>query len=93
MGTVVFPRAEAKFFLTADLNIRAKRRFTELHANSHIGPCLSEVEKDMAARDQNDSTRQAAPLQAAPDAIHIDSTHLTPEAVVDLMMAHITQLI
>lgn len=92
MGTVVFPQAEAKFFLSADINIRAKRRYEELKTVSGNGPSLSVVEKDMAERDLNDSTRQVAPLQAAPDAVHVDSTRMTPEEVVDFMMAHIAQL-
>jgi len=90
MGTVVFPDAEAKFFLDADVHIRAKRRYQELKDKNGESPSLASVEKDMVRRDQNDSTRQIAPLQPAPDAVRIDSTRLTPEQVVDFMLNHIS---
>ncbi len=91
MGTVVFPDAEAKFFLDANVQIRAKRRFEELKVKNSTGPSLSTVEKDMIQRDRNDSTRQIAPLQPAPDAVRIDSTLMTPDQVVDFMMDIISE--
>jgi cytidylate kinase len=87
MGTVVFPAADIKFFLDASTRKRAKRRFDELKSKN--GQTLDEVERDIQQRDQNDSTREVAPLKPARDAIIIDSTDLTAEQVVELMVSHI----
>jgi CMP/dCMP kinase len=87
MGTVVFPDADIKFFLTADLKARAFRRYKELE---NIKPQqLDDVEKDMKRRDDNDSTREIAPLKPAQDAILIDSSNIPAEAVIDQMMSYI----
>jgi CMP/dCMP kinase len=93
MGTVVFPEAEAKFFLDADSGIRAKRRYDELNMPNGAGPSLERVESEMQRRDRNDSTRAVAPLQPASDAVRIDSSRLSLEQVVDLMMRHIVQIV
>ncbi len=87
MGTVVFPEADVKFFLDASLNSRAMRRYRELEAESDQS--LDKVEKDMQRRDTNDSTRSLAPLKPAVDAIVIDSTDLSVQEVVDLMLSQI----
>ncbi|UCD78573.1 MAG: (d)CMP kinase [Desulfobacterales bacterium] len=87
MGTVVFPDADIKFFLDASTSTRAQRRFEEL--KSKTSQTLEEVARDMRQRDQNDSTRQAAPLKPAPDAIIIDSTDLSVAQVVEVMVSHI----
>lgn len=79
MGTVVFPDAEHKFFLIADLKVRADRRHKELPENSEA---LSEIKKDMKKRDYDDSTRAESPLKPAHDSIIIDSTNLTINQVV-----------
>jgi len=92
MGTVVFPDADVKFFLNADARIRARRRFDELVATGAEDLDLQAVEKDMVQRDRNDSTRSVAPLHPAADAIHIDSTHMGIDAVVDAMLTHIRKL-
>jgi cytidylate kinase len=89
MGTVVFPDADIKFFLDADPSIRARRRYEELKAKKGQTPSLSSVERDMIKRDQNDSTRQTAPLKPAADAIRIDSTAMNIDQVVTLMLEHI----
>ncbi len=86
MGTVVFPKADHKFFLSADLLTRAKRRHSE-----SAGQSLCEVEKDIAKRDKNDSERKQAPLKAADDAVLIDSTDLTVEEVVSRILHEIGQ--
>jgi CMP/dCMP kinase len=90
MGTVVFPDADLKFFLHASLQTRAKRRFKELASTTPQS--LKAVETDMRRRDQNDSTRDLAPLKPAEDAIRIDSTGLTIEDVVDKMVAAVNSL-
>ena len=92
MGTVVFPHAEAKFFLDADSGIRAKRRYEELKTLNMQAPSLEVVQKDMAQRDHNDATRPVAPLQAAADAIVIDSTLLALDEVVSRMLDHIDRI-
>jgi CMP/dCMP kinase len=90
MGTVVFPDADVKFFLDASLKIRAKRRYEELKL---INPQpLEAVERDMERRDNNDSTRDLAPLKPAEDAIRIDSTDFTIETVVAQMVTSIETL-
>jgi cytidylate kinase len=80
MGTVVFPHADHKFFLFADLKVRAKRRFDEMPAGTKE---LDRVQEEMALRDDKDSTRVEAPLKPALDAVKIDSTRLTLEQVVE----------
>ena len=89
MGTVVFPGADVKFFLNASLKTRALRRYQEFESGSDQS--LEKVEKDMQRRDNDDSTRNLAPLKAAGDAIVIDSTDLSIQEVVDLMLSHISE--
>ncbi len=81
MGTVVFPEADIKFFLTASLQARARRRHLEMGHGD-----LATVTAEMKKRDENDSQRQHAPLKPADDAITIDSTRLDPDQVVARMM-------
>ncbi len=90
MGTVVFPEADIKFFLSADLETRARRRFNEI--NPTPPQSLEDVRRDMQKRDENDSRRELAPLVPAVDAIHIDTTHLDIESVVALILEHISRL-
>ena len=87
MGTVVFPDADVKFFLDASPEIRAARRYKEVEGAT--GQTLEEVERDLRIRDRNDSSRSLAPLKPAPDAVRIDSTALSLDAVIDTMLAHI----
>lgn len=88
MGTVVFPNAAHKFFLYADLSIRAKRRFNEMPEEAKD---LSRVQKDIETRDNKDSQRMSAPLIPAEDAVKIDSTFLTVEEVVEKMLNYIVK--
>ncbi len=83
MGTVVFPEAEYKFYLFADLTVRAKRRYDEMPDK---GKNINKVAQEMQTRDNNDSQRETAPLKSAADAIEIDSTFLTIEQVVEKML-------
>jgi cytidylate kinase len=87
MGTVVFPDADVKFYLDASPKARAMRRYRELAAKT--SQTLEEVERDMQKRDGDDSSRAVAPLKPAEDAIIIDSTDLSAEAVVESMLSHI----
>jgi CMP/dCMP kinase len=84
IGTVVFPDAEAKFFLTADTDERARRRVAELTAAGKPVD-VDQTKAEIVARDTRDSTRAAAPLRKADDAIEIDSSALAPDAVVARM--------
>jgi cytidylate kinase len=85
IGTVVLPEARYKFFLTASLAERAKRRRLELAA-SGLDISGSDVAAQLAERDRLDAARATAPLRAAVDAIPIDSTEIGVEAVVERML-------
>ena len=85
MGTVVFPRADLKFFLDASTQTRAMRRFREQPPGTNQS--LADVERDIIRRDENDRSRSLAPLKAAADAIIIDSTELSIDQVVAKMIA------
>jgi CMP/dCMP kinase len=88
IGTAIFPDAEFKFFLDADVNTRARRRFEELQKK---GASITEPEvlEQLIERDRRDSGRELAPLKRADDAIAIDSTKLSIGAVVAAMKAKI----
>jgi len=84
IGTVVFPHAAAKFFLTATADERARRRVIELRAAGRtVDP--AETLAELRERDHRDSTRAVAPLRKADDAVEIDSSAMGPDAVVDRM--------
>lgn len=86
IGTVVFPSACCKIFLTASPEARARRRFLELQAKGP-SPALEEVLQDLQRRDEADSTRAVAPLRRAEDAVVLDSSELTLDQVVDWIVA------
>jgi cytidylate kinase len=81
MGTVVFPQADLKIFLTASPEERALRRYKQLK-DKGSGVSLPALSREITERDRRDSTRAVAPLKPAPDAEVIDSTGLSIEAVV-----------
>jgi cytidylate kinase len=92
IGTVVFPNAEAKFFLTATADERARRRVAELRAAGK--PAEQETTRaEIVARDERDSTRAAAPLRRAADAIEIDSSALGPDEVVSKMATMVAAIV
>ena len=78
MGSYVLPDAEFKFYLNADVDTRAKRRYLELKAKN-MEVSLDKVKADMIERDRNDSTRSVAPAVAAPDATLFDNSGMTPD--------------
>lgn len=86
IGTVVFPDAEVKVFLTASATERARRRLKDLQAAGEA-VSLEEVQEAIETRDANDSSREAAPLKAPEDATWVDSTGKTPEQVVAEIVA------
>ena len=81
MGTVVFPAAELKVYLTATAEERALRRHKQLKEKG-LAANLADLSQEIRERDRRDSNRPVAPLRAAPDAVAIDSTGLTVEQVV-----------
>jgi cytidylate kinase len=87
-GTVVFPGAQAKFFLDASGEVRARRRVAELRA---AGRSVDEAQTqaEMEARDHRDSTRAAAPLRRADDAVYVDSSAHTVDEVVALLESEV----
>lgn len=90
IGTVVFPKAECKFFLTASPEIRARRRFNEQLADG-IDESYEAVLQNVKARDHQDTTRTIAPLTKAVDALEIDVSDLSIEAVFQVMTHHISE--
>lgn len=85
IGTVVFPDAELKLFMTADKDIRVKRRFQELYEkNPNI--TMEEVRHNLEHRDHIDSTREISPLRRAEDALLLDNSHLTPKQQLEMAL-------
>ena len=88
MGTVVFPGAAHKFFLTASQEVRAERRYRErVLRGEPIDKTV--VATELGRRDQQDQTREIAPLCPAPDAVRIDTTCLTLSEVVQAILRHL----
>ena len=85
IGTVIFPDAEVKFFLTAGEAERGRRRWKELSDMGHSVE-KGEVREDLRRRDESDSGRAHAPLRRAGDAIEMDSTSLSPAQVLEAML-------
>jgi cytidylate kinase len=88
IGTVVFPDADAKFFLTAADEVRARRRFLELQAKGDPQP-FEAVLADQRKRDRDDSSRDVAPLRAADDAVTVDTGGLSLDDVVERLAAEV----
>ncbi|WP_314205820.1 (d)CMP kinase [Capnocytophaga bilenii] len=86
IGTVVFPEAELKIFMTASEEVRAQRRFKELQTKGEK-VSFEEVLANIKHRDHVDTTRKESPLRKADDAITIDNTHLTIEEQVDKILS------
>lgn len=88
IGTIVFPDADKKFYLDADINERTKRRYKEL-VKAGQAVSLSDVEEDVRIRDKNDIEREYGPLKKADDAIVVDTTGLTVDQVVEKILSYI----
>lgn len=86
LGTRIFPQAQAKFFLEADVDVRAARRHQELTGAGHSAG-LSQTKQEIEARDAQDRSRELAPLIPAEDAIRIDTSALSVEQVVEKLLA------
>jgi cytidylate kinase len=86
IGTVIFPDAGLKFFLTASSQVRAERRFEQLKKNNEtLTITLEQIKTDIEARDLQDSTRATAPLKQAEDAFLIDSSDMSIDAVINFV--------
>jgi cytidylate kinase len=91
IGTVVFPHADLKIFLTADPAVRAVRRYEELRAKGQ-DVSLQEIEDNIRTRDHEDETRAISPLRKAPDAVTLDNSYMTlaeQMAWVDEQLQHV----
>lgn len=89
IGTVVLPDADVKFFVTADLSSRTDRRYKQLIAKGETNITREKIMADIAERDQNDSTRETAPLCIAEDAILYDTSNLSKKEAVSKLLEQI----
>ncbi len=89
IGTTVFPDAEVKVFMTADVVVRAERRQEEL-ANNGEQVALDDIIENLRKRDHLDSTRTESPLRRAPDAVLLDTTHLVIDEQVDFVLERVS---
>jgi cytidylate kinase len=87
IGTVVCPDAAVKFFVTADIEVRAFRRFRELQLCGFMGT-FEAVLAEMRERDARDTARTTAPMKAAPDAVILDTTRLSASEVLATALSH-----
>lgn len=90
-GTVVFPKADVKFYLDASPAERARRRFEQIGPDK--APPLEEIQRQIEARDKADAERTLAPLLCASDALRIDTSGLPPEDVFSQMLAYIQTVV
>jgi len=88
IGTVVFPKAELKIFMTAQPDVRAKRRFDELTAKGEK-VSFEEIKANIIGRDQYDETREESPLRKADDAIVLDNSYMTREEQLEWILSRI----
>jgi cytidylate kinase len=92
IGTVVFPHADLKFYLDADLGVRAHRRLEDLRRRGAEAD-LAAIRAEVSRRDARDRGRESSPLMAAADAIRLDSTDLTAEQVVERMLSVVRRIL
>lgn len=88
IGTVVFPEAAVKIFLTASPQERATRRFEQMKAAGDTSSTYAQILAEIHTRDERDSTRELAPLKPAPDAHHVDTTGRSIDEIVTEIVAH-----
>lgn len=87
IGSEIFPEAKLKFFITASIEARAKRRFDQLVKN-HPDIKYEDIEADIKKRDQMDANREASPMRVPEDAVVIDTSSMTIDQVIDKLMNH-----
>jgi cytidylate kinase len=86
IGTIVFPDAELKIFVTADVETRVQRRLKELRDKGNTNISFEEVKQNLISRDYIDTTRAISPLRQAEDALLLDNTHLTKEEQLSVVL-------
>jgi cytidylate kinase len=91
MGTIVFPGAQLKIFLTASAEVRARRRLLQLQ-DKGINATLASVLQDLLARDLRDEHRVVSPLKPDPAAVVIDTTKLSVDEVLQVILAHVKDM-
>lgn len=91
IGTVVFPDAELKLFMTADADVRAQRRYDEL-VQKGLTVHFDEIKRNILERDHLDSTREESPLRKADDALVLDNSYMTPDEQLEWVMKIIDKL-
>lgn len=91
IGTVVMPDARLKIYMDASAEERARRRYNEIRGTGKEAD-LDEVRRDIVRRDEQDSQRALSPLQAAPDAVIIDTSHLAPEQVLNRILTLVVEV-
>ena len=91
MGTVVFPQAPLKFYMNASIEARARRRMADQQAKG-IEVDFEQLKADIAERDRRDSSREHSPLKAADDAVLIDTTDLSIDEQVAIIVDHVHRL-
>lgn len=92
IGTVVFPDADLKLFMTADPEIRAARRYDELIAKGE-NVKMEEIFDNLAFRDHQDTTRAESPLIQAPEAVVLDNSHINQEEQLEFVLSHLKPLL
>ncbi len=90
IGTVVFPNADLKIFMTADVNVRTDRRYQEL-VSKGMNISWEEVKENLEKRDAMDTSRSESPLKKAPDAITLDNTKLNPTEQLEFVLESLKQ--
>ncbi len=91
IGSIVFPNANIKFFMDADVEVRAKRRYNELMKNN-TNISYTSVLKNVSNRDKKDTNRPVAPLKKVSDSIIIDTTNLSIDQAFNLMLKHVKNI-
>jgi len=91
IGTTVFPDAELKVFMTADINVRTQRRFDELESKN-IAASFEEIQRNLLERDFEDMNRIESPLRKADDAVILDNTHLSRDEQLNFVLKLVEQL-
>ena len=89
IGTVIFPDAPFKFYLDASINERAKRRWLEQTNKGMQSSDMEKLRQDIQKRDKSDMEREIAPLKKAEDAVHVDTTNLSIDEVVDKIIVYV----
>ncbi len=92
MGTVIFPEARAKIFLTASAGKRAERRYKQLKEKG-LDVNMESLVEEISMRDERDARRAVSPLKAAPDALLLDSSNMAVDEVVEKVLGYVKERI